>query len=58
MNIKAGAYFSVELFNEDAQHFVNALSKIAEEQGAMGFKKYGLTEEEVNVIIAVINELG
>ena len=42
MNIEAGGFLKVELFNDDATLFLNALTKITNEGGKMGFKTYGL----------------
>jgi len=44
MNIEAGGFLKVELFNDDANLFLLALTKITKEGAAMGFKTYGLNE--------------
>lgn len=58
MNIEAGGFLKVELFNEDANLFLNALTKITNEGGKMGFKTYGLTEDEMKVLNAILDTLG
>ena len=58
MNIEAGGFLKVELFNDDANLFLLALTKITKEQGAMGFKTYGLNEQEVKVLNDILENLG
>jgi hypothetical protein len=58
MNIEAGGFLKVELFNEDATLFLNALTKITNEGGKMGFKTYGLTEDEIKTLNAILDSLG
>ena len=58
MNIEAGGFLKVELFNDDANLFLLALTKITKEQGAMGFKTYGLNEQEVKVLNDILESLG
>ena len=58
MNIEAGGFLKVELFNDDATLFLNALTKITNESGKMGFKTYGLNEEEVKVLNTILDNLG
>jgi hypothetical protein len=58
MNIEAGGFLKLELFNDDANLFLNALTKITNEGGKMGFKTYGLTEEELLVLNAILDSLG
>ncbi len=58
MNIEAGGFLKVELFNDDANLFLNALTKITNEGGAMGFKTYGLNEQEVKVLNDILDNLG
>lgn len=58
MNIEAGGFLKVELFNDDANLFLNALTKITNESGKMGFKTYGLTEDEMKVLNAILDTLG
>jgi hypothetical protein len=58
MNIEAGGFLKLELFNDDANLFLNALTKITNEGGKMGFKTYGLSEEELLVLNAILDSLG
>jgi len=58
MNIEAGGFLKVELFNDDANLFLLALTKITNEGGKMGFKTYGLTEDEIKVLNAILDTLG
>jgi hypothetical protein len=58
MNIEAGGFLKVELFNDDANLFLNALTKITNEGGKMGFKTYGLNEQEVKVLNDILESLG
>lgn len=58
MNIEAGGFLKVELFNDDANLFLNALTKITNEGGKMGFKTYGLTEDEIKLLNAILDTLG
>lgn len=58
MNIEAGGFLKLELFNDDANLFLLALTKITKEQGAMGFKTYGLNEQEVKVLNDILENLG
>jgi hypothetical protein len=58
MNIEAGGFLKVELFNDDANLFLNALTKITNEGGKMGFKTYGLNEQEVKVLNDILDNLG
>ena len=58
MNIEAGGFLKVELFKDDATLFLNALTKITNESGKMGFKTYGLNEEEVKVLNDILENLG
>lgn len=58
MNIEAGGFLKVELFNDDANLFLNALTKITNEGGKMGFKTYGLTKDEMKVLNAILDSLG
>jgi hypothetical protein len=58
MNIEAGGFFKLELFNDDANLFLNALTKITNEGGKMGFKTYGLNEDEMKVLNAILDNLG
>lgn len=58
MNIEAGGFLKVELFNDDATLFLNALTKITKEGAAMGFKMYGLSEQEVKVLNDILENLG
>lgn len=58
MNIETGGFLKVELFNDDANLFLNALTKITNEGGKMGFKTYGLTEDEMKVLNAILDTLG
>ena len=58
MNIEAGGFLKVELFNDNANLFLNALTKITNEGGKMGFKTYGLTEDEMKVLNAILDTLG
>jgi len=58
MNIEAGGFLKLELFNDDANLFLNALTKITNEGGKMGFKTYGLNEQEVKVLNDILDSLG
>ena len=58
MNIEAGGFLKVELFNDDANLFLNALTKITNDSGKMGFKTYGLNEQEVKVLNDILDSLG
>ena len=58
MNIEAGGFLKVELFNDNATLFLNALTKITNEGGKMGFKTYGLNEQEVKVLNDILENLG
>jgi hypothetical protein len=57
MNIEAGGFLKVELFNDDATLFLNALTKITKEGGKIGFKTYGLTEDEMKVLNTILESL-
>jgi hypothetical protein len=57
MNLETGSYLKLELFNEDAHLFVDVLLKITKEQGAMGFKLYGITEKEMEVLNSILQNL-
>ena len=58
MNIEAGGFLKVELFNDDANLFLNALTKITNEGGKMGFKTYGLNEHEMKILNTILDNLG
>ena len=58
MNIEAGGFLKLELFNDDANLFLNALTKITNEGSKMGFKTYGLNEQEVKVLNDILDSLG
>ena len=58
MNIETGGFLKLELFNDDANLFLNALTKITNEGGKMGFKTYGLGEQEVKVLNDILDSLG
>jgi hypothetical protein len=58
MNIEAGGFLKVELFNDDANLFLLALTKITKEGATMGFKTYGLNEQEVKVLNDILENLG
>ena len=58
MNIEAGGFLKLELYNDDANLFLNALTKITNESGKMGFKTYGLNEQEVKVLNDILENLG
>jgi hypothetical protein len=58
MNIEAGGFLKLELFNDDANLFLNALTKITNEGGKMGFKTYGLSEDELKVLNTILDNLG
>lgn len=58
MNIEAGGFLKLELYNEDVNLFLNALTKITNEGGKMGFKTYGLDENELKVLNAILDTLG
>ena len=57
MNIETGGFLKLELFNDDANLFLNALTKIAKEGGKIGFKTYGLTEDEMKVLNTILESL-
>ena len=58
MNIEAGGFLKLELFNDDANLFLNALTKITNEGGKMGFKTYGLSEDEIKTLNMILDNLG
>jgi hypothetical protein len=58
MNIEAGGFLKVELFNDDATLFLNALTKITDNGGKMGFKSYGLTDDEMKTLNTILDSLG
>ena len=58
MNIEAGGFLKLELFNDDANLFLNALTKITNEGGKMGFKTYGLNEDEIKLLNTILDNLG
>jgi len=58
MNIEAGGFLKLELFNDDANLFLLALTKITNESTKMGFKTYGLNEQEVKVLNDILENLG
>jgi hypothetical protein len=58
MNIEAGGFLKLELFNDDANLFLNALTKITNEGGKMGFKTYGLSEDELKILNTILDNLG
>ena len=58
MNIEAGGFLKVELFNDDANLFLNALTKITNEGGKMGFKTYGLSDDEMKTLNTILDNLG
>jgi hypothetical protein len=58
MNIEAGGFLKVELFNDDANLFLLALTKITNEGGKMGFKTYGLNEQEIKILNDILENLG
>jgi len=58
MNIEAGGFFKLELFNDDATLFLNALTKITNEGGKMGFKTYGLDADELKILNTILDNLG
>jgi hypothetical protein len=58
MNIEAGGFLKLELFNDDANLFLLALTKITNEGGKMGFKSYGLTEDEMKTLNSILDSLG
>jgi hypothetical protein len=58
MNIEAGGFLKVELFNDDANLFLNALTKITNEGGKMGFKTYGLDADELKILNTILDNLG
>jgi hypothetical protein len=58
MNIEAGGFFKLELFNDDANLFLNALTKITNEGGKMGFKTYGLDADELKILKTILDNLG
>jgi hypothetical protein len=57
MNIETGGFLKLELYNDDANLFLLALTKITKEQGKMGFKTYGLNEQEVKVLNDILESL-
>lgn len=58
MNIEAGGFLKLELYNDDATLFLLALTKITKEGATMGFKTYGLNEQEVKVLNDILENLG
>ena len=58
MNIEAGGFLKLELFNDDANLFLNALTKITNEGGKMGFKTYGLSDDEMKILNTILDNLG
>jgi hypothetical protein len=58
MNVEVGSYIKFELYNDDANLFITSLLKITKEEGAMGFKSYGLTEDEIKTLSAIIENIG
>jgi hypothetical protein len=58
MNIETGGFLKLELFNDDANLFLLALTKITNEGGKMGFKTYGLNEQEVKILNDILDSLG
>jgi hypothetical protein len=58
MNIETGGFLKLELFNDDANLFLLALTKITNESSKMGFKTYGLNEQEVKVLNDILDNLG
>jgi hypothetical protein len=58
MHIEAGGFLKLELFNDDANLFLNALTKITNEGGKMGFKTYGLSEDEIKTLNMILDNLG
>jgi hypothetical protein len=58
MNIETGGFLKLELFNDDANLFLIALTKITNEGGKMGFKTYGLNEQEVKILNDILDNLG
>jgi hypothetical protein len=58
MNIEAGGFLKLELFNDDANLFLNALTKITNEGGKMGFKTYGLDADELKILNTILDNLG
>lgn len=58
MNVEIGSYIKVELYNEDANLFFNALMKVTKEKGAMGFKMYGISDDEMKVLSSIIDSIG
>jgi len=57
MNIEAGGFLKIELFNDDATLFLNALTKITDDGGKMGFKSYGLTDDEMKTLNTILDSL-
>jgi hypothetical protein len=57
MNIETGGFLKLELYNDDANLFLLAVTKITKEQGKMGFKTYGLNEQEVKVLNDILESL-
>jgi hypothetical protein len=57
MNIETGGFLKLELYNDDANLFLLALTKITKEQGKMGFKTYGLNEQDVKVLNDILESL-
>jgi hypothetical protein len=58
MNIEAGGFLKLELYNDDANLFLLALTKITNESGKMGFKTYGLSEDEMKTLNTILDNLG
>jgi len=58
MNIETGGFLKLELFNDDSNLFLIALTKITNEGGKMGFKTYGLNEQEVKILNDILDSLG
>jgi hypothetical protein len=58
MNIETGGFLKLELYNDDANLFLNALTKITNEGGKMGFKSYGLSEDEMKTLNSILDSLG
>lgn len=57
MNIETGGFLKLELYNDDANLFLLALTKITNESTKMGFKTYGLNEQEVKVLNDILESL-
>lgn len=58
MNVEVGSYIKFELHNDEANLFITALLKVTKEQGAMGFKMYGLSDDEMKTLNAIIDSIG